>query len=169
MNQTWSYDQTDTPPDPDWNQAAYDDGHWPQGPALLYVESSGLPGPKQTQLVLGADAYYFRTQFQANITGNVDALGIQTIIDDGAIIYLNGAEVLRLNLPGGPVDHFTRTSSSVGNAPLEGPFEIPASLLRPGTNTLAAEVHQSSGGSSDIVFGLQLEAITRTRLEQPIE
>ena len=92
-------------------------------------------------------------------------MGIQTIIDDGAVIYLNGTEVLRINMPGGAVDHATRSSSSVGNAVLEGPFEISPSLLAQGTNTLAVEVHQTSAGSSDIVFGLELEAVTRTRLE----
>jgi len=165
MDQTWAYDQTDQPLGSDWVLPEYDDASWAQGPALLYVESSGLPAAKQTQLVLGADTYYFRTQFQADGSTEISTLALQTIIDDGAIVYLNGNEVLRINMPGGAVNHFTRTNGSVSNAALEGPFEVSPDDLVSGINTLAIEVHQSSSSSSDIVFGLQLDAITRTRLD----
>ena len=72
-------------------------------------------------------------------------------------------------MPGGAIQHTTRTNSSVSNASLEGPFEISPSSLVSGTNTLAVEVHQTNSSSSDIVFGLQLEALTRTRQDQPVE
>ena len=155
MDQVWAYDQMDLPLDPDWILPTYDDTDWARGPALLYVENSDLPAEKQTPLVIGAATYYFRTQFQVDQPTDVTALALQTVIDDGAIVYLNGVEILRLRMPPGPVDHFTLSEGSMGNAILEGPFEVSPSLLMPGTNTLAAEVHQASMGSSDIVFGLK--------------
>ncbi|MCX8107550.1 MAG: lamin tail domain-containing protein, partial [Verrucomicrobiae bacterium] len=42
---------------------------------------------------------------------------------------------------------------------LTGPFIIPSTLLREGTNTLAAEVHQYSSTSADIVFAIRLDAV----------
>jgi hypothetical protein len=165
MDHSWAYNQMDQPLAANWVLPEYDDASWAQGAALLYVESSGLPAAKQTPLVLGADTYYFRTQFRADTSADVSVLALQTVIDDGAIIYLNGNEILRLNMPGGAVNHFTRSNGSVSNAILEGPFEISPDTLVPGINTLAVEVHQSSGGSSDVVFGLQLDALTRTRQE----
>jgi hypothetical protein len=163
MNQTWAYNQMDLLLGSNWMQPGYNDTNWARGPALLYVESSGLPAEKRTPLTLGADTYYFRSLFRMNAGADISALALYTIVDDGAIVYLNGNEILRLNMPDGAVQHSTRTNSSVGNATLEGPFEIPADYLVPGTNTLAAEVHQSSGSSSDIVFGLQLDALTQIR------
>ena len=41
---------------------------------------------------------------------------------------------------------------------LEGPFEIPIADLVSGDNVMAVEVHQVNSGSSDIVFGMSLEA-----------
>ncbi len=165
MNHTWAYNQMDSPLDPGWIQPGYNDTNWARGPALLYVESSGLPAQKRTALTLGADTYYFRSSFRVNATSEISALALHTVIDDGAILYLNGHEILRLNMPDGAVQHGTRTNGSVGNATLEGPFEIPAGHLVQGTNTLAAEVHQTSGSSSDIVFGMQLDALTQIRYD----
>lgn len=44
----------------------------------------------------------------------------------------------------------------MGDAAWEGPFTIPAGSLAAGDNVLAVEVHQTSTGSSDIVFGCDL-------------
>ena len=40
----------------------------------------------------------------------------------------------------------------------EGPYDIALDHLQPGDNVLAAEVHQSGGSSSDMVFGAELKA-----------
>ncbi|NQV35312.1 MAG: hypothetical protein HQ515_21640, partial [Phycisphaeraceae bacterium] len=162
--QSWSYNQDNQPLDSSWMTPSYNDNTWPAGPALLYVESSGLPGAKNTPLTLGARTYYFRTQFilDQNLS-EITALALSTILDDGAILYLNGQEILRLGMPNSNVGHETLANRSVGNAEIEGPFEFDSSLLIQGTNTLAVEVHQTSSGSSDIVFGLRLDALTQTK------
>src|SRR5207302_4433392 len=45
--------------------------------------------PKNTQLSLGASAYYFRDTF--NFNGNVaqTQLTLNPLVDDGAVVYLN--------------------------------------------------------------------------------
>lgn len=155
----WRYFQ-DGPPPPAWWLRLYDDSAWPVGPALLYVENSPLPAPKNTPLVLGQRAYYFRHTF--DFDGDIaalDALRIRPIIDDGAVFFLNGVEVLRFNMPDGPVDHSTFAASTIGNAAFTGPYDIPTAHLRQGSNTLAVRVHQASVNSSDIVFGMELFAV----------
>ncbi|MCA9266562.1 MAG: lamin tail domain-containing protein, partial [Planctomycetales bacterium] len=78
-------------------------------------------------------------------------------IDDGVVVYLNGIEVLRLGLPDGDIDYVTLANRGVGNAHVEGPFTVPRELLRDGDNVIAAEVHQLSSASADVVFGLTLD------------
>ena len=156
----WRFDERGVNPDPVWQSANYDDTSWKWGQGLLYVENSSLPAPKNTPLTLGSLAYYFRGEFQSETAGGGDlALLLSPVVDDGVVVYLNGEEILRLGMnPGEPTAN-TLAARTVGDAAVEGPFEIPSTALRQGRNVLAAEVHQTNAGSSDIVFGLRLEAV----------
>lgn len=159
MDSVWSYEQSGTGLDHSWNQPAFVDSAWPTGPGVLYVENAALPGPKNTLLKIGQTTYCFRTHFSLDaVPARVTLLEMTLLIDDGAIVYLNGQEVYRLGMPAGAAQSDTRASRAVGNAAFEGPFEIPTSSLRQGDNVLAVEVHQASSTSSDIVFGLKLDA-----------
>jgi hypothetical protein len=159
LTATWRYEQSGLDLGTAWREPAYDDRTWPAGPALLYHESDALPGPKSTPLTLGQRTYYFRTQF--NFTGDPAAVGLAltTVIDDGALVWLNGQPLLRLGVPEGDVTAATWANRTVGNAALEGPFLRPADALRRGENVLAVEVHQITDASSDLVFGLSLETV----------
>ncbi len=176
IEKEWSYDQSDTALPSDWKQPDYDDGIWPTGAALLYVEGSALPAPKNTPLTLGADTYYFRTHF--NIDSDVDItdiirLDFAFVIDDAAVIYINGDEVLR---PGFNTDtvitHTTRADRTVDNATYEyASLDTTGVNLHSGDNVIAVEVHQTNSTSSDIVFGLALNAIVQQthQVEDPFE
>jgi hypothetical protein len=85
---------------------------------------------------------------------------LYSILDDGAIVYVNGQEAVRIGMPSGAAGHNTFSDRSVGNAEIEGPFELNPTLLRQGDNCIAIEVHQINSNSSDIVMGLQLDAFT---------
>ncbi len=157
----WKYDQSGNDLGTTWRLPAYNDNAWPAGAALLYVETATLPEPKNTALAFTPSpqtTFYFRKSF--NFTGNpaTTALTAQLIVDDGAIVYLNGIEVLRLGIPADPVDYSTFANRSVGDAVYEGPFTLPGNVLVQGVNVIAVEVHQVSPTSSDIVFGMSLEA-----------
>lgn len=160
MDGRWSYDQSGTEPDITWREAGFDDGGWPTGAALLYVEGSSLPAPKNTPLTLGKTTYYFRTHFTFDGDPSaVDRLEFTTVIDDGAVVYLNGVEVQKIRLSG-TVSYGT-WATSIDNAVLES-FSVPSDALLNGDNVLAVEVHQTSSSSTDIVFGLSLEAVSIT-------
>jgi hypothetical protein len=159
MDSIWSYEQSGTALDGSWCQPAYDDSTWPTGPGVLYVETAALPWPKNTRLTLGQTTYYFRTHFSLDAAPEkVTSFALTVLIDDGAIVYLNGREVYRLGMPAGAVTYSTWASRGVGDAALEGPFQIPTDDLVQGDNVMAVEVHQASATSSDIVFALQLDA-----------
>lgn len=145
----------------------YDDSAW-RGPsnALLYVEGAGLPAAKNTALDLFADppantarinTFYFRQKFVAPLGGSNVLFRIRHVIDDGVILYLNGVEIFRYNMPAGTLTAAGQATAAIGDATLIGPQDVVAALLS-GTNVLAAEVHQSGATSSDVVFGIELAA-----------
>ncbi len=155
LNSSWRFFGAGAPP-ADWKEVAFDDTTWNAGNGLFYVESAALPGPKSTPLTLGQWSYYFRTQFVLTNLPSSPALVLSHVIDDGAVFHLNGSEITRYNFNAGTVvGPATPAAVTVGDAVSVGPVTLPANLLRPGTNVLAVQVHQSSLSSSDIVFGGQ--------------
>ena len=64
------------------------------------------------------------------------------MLDDGAVFYLNGQEVLRVNLPAGTVSHSTAASTNVTASTLSAVLPVASDALVSGTNVLAVEVHQ---------------------------
>jgi len=162
MTDTWKYHQTGADLGTAWRQPAYSDTAWPAGAALLYVEDSALPAAKNTPLTLGQTTYYFRKTFNFSGQPAATTLAARLIIDDGAVVYLNGVEVLRLGMPDGAITHDTFANRTVSNATLEGPFTLAHATLNTGANVIAVEVHQVNAGSSDIVFGLSLEATSNS-------
>ncbi|MCP5522620.1 MAG: lamin tail domain-containing protein [Verrucomicrobiales bacterium] len=156
LTNSWSYFQDGAAP-AGWNLPEFDDHAWPTGEALLYVEEDSLPAPKNTPLNLGQLTYYFRTSFDLEEVPEGVQLRAFTVVDDGCIVWLNGQELLRNGMDPGAANHNTPASRTVGEADFEGPYVLPSTLLHPGNNVLAVEVHQTSADSSDIVMGLSLD------------
>lgn len=155
----WRYDQSGTDlSDAGWTSLDYNDSQWSSGPALLAREEAALPEPIRTELTLGRNTYYFRKRF--NLPGPTQGASVRlrATIDDGCVIYINGIEWLRIRMPDGPVTYDTAANANVGDAVTEGPFDVPSSMLRSGDNVIAVEVHQSNLNSSDVVFGIALDA-----------
>lgn len=162
MDASWRYDQSGTDLGTDWRNSGYDDQSWPQGLALFYNEIDPLPGPTNTKIKTGMFTHYFRTTFtvdEATLSewrepGSRWVLNLNTIYDDGLVFYLNGVEVLRLNMPNGNVNYLT--TALPGEGRLNGPYEIALTNLMSGLNTFAVELHQNTKSSSDAVMGAEL-------------
>jgi len=89
--------------------------------------------------------------------------------DDGGIIYLNGKEILRHNMPAGtaPVTLNTKAAANVGAAECFSRSIVVTNLV-PGTNCVAAAVCQSTTAEGDVIFGLAMEAtLLRTGTTPP--
>jgi hypothetical protein len=80
---------------------------------------------------------------------------LSNLIDDGAVFYLNGVEIGRVGMNAGPVTYATPASRGVGDATSYDVLTVAAANLVQGSNTLAVEVHQVNGTSTDIVFASQ--------------
>jgi hypothetical protein len=176
MTQNWKYLASATDPalGTAWYQYTYAaDSTWPSGPGLLYYESNTAVTPRNTLLpVNGASSmyktYYFRTHFTFSGNPNdVTTLTLKTLVDDGAVLYLNGVELYRVRMATGAVTYTTLTENGAqppgGDATTVETWTVtmtPAlkAALKNGDNVLSSEVHQSATTSSDIVWGCTLDA-----------
>ncbi|HUU84858.1 MAG TPA: lamin tail domain-containing protein, partial [Phycisphaerae bacterium] len=159
---TWKYLDDGSDRGTAWRETSFDDNPWAAGPAQLgYGE-----GDEQTVVGFGPDSgnkyitTYFRHDFNVTNPGLFQGLTLRLLRDDGAVVYLNGQEVARSNMPGGDVDCQTLASAIVGGAAESTFFEFavdPARLVE-GPNVLAVELHQGVVTSSDVSFDLELEA-----------
>ena len=155
----WKFYQSPEPPGADWVSLDFTDSDWPTGTGAFHQERSALSITKNTELQLNPPhTHAFRQAFEISDPSTFQSLQLYLLVDDGAVVYLNGTEVLRLRMPdGAPVPYDTFATDTTGNASIEGPFPIDASLLTNGKNVLAVSVHQGSSTSSDVVFAARLQ------------
>ena len=101
---------------------------------------------------------YFRRAFEISNPGSISNLVVRLLRDDGGIVYLNGVEVFRSNMPTGAVNYLTLASIVAEEPSLFHPSPIDAGLLVTGRNVIAVEIHQNAAVSSDVSFDLELTA-----------
>ncbi len=165
----WRYDQSGADRGTAWKEFSYDDSSWEHGPQGFGNETDGFPDApdsRHTQLLVGFPrvTYYFRTRF--SVPDGTSNLLFHAAVDDGAVIYVNGIEIGRINMPPFPFPvYFSTVVSSInegqGYLPAAG-FPVPAQLLRTGENVLAVEVHQDSFLGTDILLLASLTGSVRT-------
>ena len=158
----WKYLDNGSDQGTTWRGRAFNDGAWAAGPAQLGYGD----GDEATVVGFGPDANnkfittYFRRSFSVANPGAFSALNLQFKRDDGAVVYLNGAEVFRDNLPAGAITHITPALGAVADDGTEWlSASVSPSLLTVGANVLAVEIHQAAPTSTDISFDLQLSAV----------
>ena len=143
-----------------WQTAAFNDAGWASGPAQLGYGDSD----EATTVGFGTDANakhittYFRRALILTNTTQITALNLRVQRDDGIVVYLNGTEVFRENMPAGAITATTLASAAAGDdgAGFLAASSVSPGLLVVGTNIVAAEIHQSAANSSDISFDLEL-------------
>src|SRR6185436_8553932 len=86
------------------------------------------------------------------------AFVVTNYLSDGAVFYLNGAEVRRVRMPAGTIGYDTNATGSAAPVGRVEVFGISGLPLIIGDNILEVETHQAPGTASDMVFGLSLTA-----------
>ncbi|WP_408889228.1 endo-1,3-alpha-glucanase family glycosylhydrolase [Myxococcus faecalis] len=159
---TWRYRDTGVDPGAGWTSVGYADTSWAQGPAQLGYGD----GDEATVVAYGPSTSarhvttWFRRAFTVADPARVSNVVLRLLRDDGAIVYLNGQEVLRSNLPSGTVTASTLASTVIADSAEQAwhTASIPSTALVAGTNVVAVEVHQSTLNSSDLSFDASLTA-----------
>ncbi|MEO5696183.1 MAG: fibronectin type III domain-containing protein, partial [Burkholderiaceae bacterium] len=166
---TWKYFDKGSLPAVDWNTAAYADTAWASGSAQLGYGD----GDEATLVSYGTNASakyittYFRRTFTVSDPSLYQSLTLNVLRDDGAVVYVNGTEVFRTNMPTGTVGYGTLATTAVGGADETTTFyaaSVSPSVLRAGANLMAVELHQSGGTSSDVSFDAELIGSTNLQI-----
>jgi hypothetical protein len=161
----WQY-YVSGPAATNWAQPDFDSRTWPSA----YAELGFGDGDEETLIFDDwGDApatIYFRHAFTVTNRPALFSVTLRLLADDGAVVYLNGMEVARRNLPAGPVGFLTAAVANLEtNENSFAQFGFFPFQLRTGTNTLAVEVHQHPAGPQDCSFDLEL--LANLPLERP--
>ncbi len=139
-----------------WRSNSFNDAMWSNGPARLGFGNDG----EVTQVASNRQwTTYFRRAFYVPDPAHVQTLTARLTRDDGAVIYLNGAEIWRdTNMPAGTITNQTPALSALSgtNETHWLSTNLNTVALQTGWNVLAAEVHQSALTSSDLGFDFEL-------------
>ena len=143
-----------------WRGVGFDDSAWKSGFAQLgYGDTDERTvvgyGPNASNKYITT---YFRRAFDAPGPGAFTSLTLRLIRDDGAVVYVNGAEVYRTNMPGGTITYTTPATAVIGGGDESTYVTTPLApgVLVAGANVIAVEIHQSGPTSSDMSFNLEL-------------
>ena len=160
----WNYLDDGSDQGTAWYGIGFDDYGWMSGPAELGYGD----GDEATVVRYGRNpnkkyiTTYFRHTFSVSDPSKYQYLLLRILRDDGAVVYLNGVEVFRTNMPEGTITYTTLALSAVGGSAEDEFIEttIDPGHLVAGTNLLAVEIHQRQPNSSDISFDLALIGTT---------
>jgi len=157
----WRYRDTGENLQSAWTAIPYNDSGWSNGPAQLGYGD----GDERTVVSFGPNSSakyittYFRNSFVVDDPAAFSSLNLRLLRDDGAVVYLNGSEIYRNNMPGGPIDYLTTASGSVPDETTFYSSPVNPGYLVPGTNVIAVEMHQAGGTSSDLSFDFELTGV----------
>ena len=168
-NSVWRYLAPSSAPAAAWRTNTFSDASWDSGLSPL-----GYNDPKQnldcaTVLGYGGNpsarypTAYFRRAFMAYKPWTVTGMVMTARLNDGAIVYLNGREVFRQNMPVGAVAHDTLASASRDPTLWTSALLATNGLIQ-GTNVFAVEVHQASLDSPDLIMDLSLTALVNEQV-----
>lgn len=171
---TWRYLDNGSNQGTAWKDVGFNDGAWTQATGIfgysdpwitVYLNACGTVTASPA-----CSNKYITTYFRKNVTiddvNKYSGVTLNAWRDDGIVVYVNGTEVWRSNMPTGTVLYNTQASSAIGSPNENAPVSqiIPISAFVNGNNTIAVELHQESGTSSDLTFNMQALGVIKSTL-----
>jgi len=156
----WKYSDAGQDLGTNWTGLAYDDSGWSHGPGPL-----GYGDPTvMTAVSYGTNAAnkhpttYFRRQFVVPDNVGVTNLSFHLLRRDGAVVWLNGAEVFRSDLPAGAISYTNLAQKFMGLEAAYSYYQSNVVVAAPltGTNVVAVEIHPAGVNVPRIEFDLEL-------------
>ena len=154
-----------------WRSTAFSDATWSTGNAQLgYGDGDEATvvsyGPSSTSKYITT---YFRKTISVADASLYNSYTLNVKRDDGVVVYINGVERFRSNMPSGTIAYTTVASTAASDdGTAWQTATLPAASLVTGTNVIAVEIHQNAGTSSDISFDLELKANSTTDVTAPV-
>src|SRR5262249_22930743 len=142
-----------------WRRIAFDDSNWSMGPTPIgygaVAEVGRIVTPLPTSSRGGYLGVYLRHSFNVPDPQLISQLRLVLIVDDGAIVWLNGVELGRINVTPGDLA-FNATAIEAGEGRQLDVITNALGLLVAGENTLAVHLFNVDIDSSDIAITASL-------------
>jgi len=164
-NATWNFfkgrSEASTPDATAWRLLNFNDASWQQAAPSPFWYGDVFPGGTQITDMLNSYTSIFlrRTVVLTNVS---DISGVRIVYhcDDGFILWLNGVEVYRYNMPATTFVAFNASASAAVTEPVNlATVDRPASSFVVGTNQVAVQVFNAGAASSDLGFNMSLTTI----------
>ena len=169
---SWKYWDANSRP-VNWETVAFVDVAWPSANAQ-FGWGQATPSPNVTCLNSGCTsscpsppggcstrtpAYYFRKV--VSITpSSYTAIRLNLKRNDGVVIYVNGTERARDNMPAGAIAHGTYSTAPIAPGTAENyTIDLSPSYFVSGNNTIAVEIHSDKAKAADVTFDMQIQGI----------
>lgn len=158
----WKYHDLGEDLGSSWKESNFDDSSWSVGPAELGYGDED----ENTVISYGSDeenkqiTSYFRKSFEYHeVSESVTSL-LKIRRDDGIVVYLNGVEIIRNNMPDGDINYNTRALENILGSEEDVLNEYTLENINlESLNVIAVEIHQISQKSHDISFDLSFSVI----------
>lgn len=149
----WKYTIPHSGTSSGWREKGYDDSGWESGATGI-----GYGDSDDATIVSPTLSVFLRKSFLVENPVDLTGFMFHVDYDDGFVAYLNGTEVARVGVSGNP-PAYNRTAYQGreavmyrGGAPQSFDLQDRLDLLQQGENVLAVQVHNVSGGSSDLTI-----------------
>jgi len=158
----WKYSDTGQDLGTNWVKPDFDDTSWSSGNARLgygdaeaFTTISYGPDPKQKY-----PTTYFRHAFEVPEGIAFTNLNFRTAFQDGIVVWLNGQEAFRRNLPNGPISYTNQALKRIvgDTSYIFYPTNLVVPFLPAGTNLLTIELHLNSPVMPSMGFDMELLA-----------
>ena len=143
-----------------WQQPSYSVTGWSSGQTPIGYDNNNQHPDIVTKTQDNLPTYYYRKNFVLSSVAADDEYVLDWVADDGFIVYVNGTEAGRYNMPAGEVRYSQYASTWAHDNPDRGTMKLDASLFQQGSNLIAVELHNNSGTSTDIFWDAALSAVT---------
>ena len=153
---SWSYDDKGVQLADQWKNSDFDISAWSSGNGPL-----GYGDPVTTTITSPLNAAYFTKDFTVNLSDLTATMELGVMRDDGIIVFLNGVEVVRDNMPAGTITYATLSSTTVdgANESIYNIFSIPKANFVQGVNRISIELHNRGASSSDLRMDAYLKTV----------
>jgi hypothetical protein len=155
---SWSYLDNGSDQGISWRSLFYNESSWKTGNGKFGYGASGITtlvdyGPNSSQKYITT---YFRKTIFLTDPSNFTSFSAGVLRDDGVVVYVNGVEVYRSEMPSGTINYQTLAYNADDNGTVTQAFAINKSLFVSGNNIIAVEIHQKTITNADLAFDLQL-------------
>lgn len=161
---SWYYYDKGSLDGTDWKSSSYTET-WSNGATPIgYRTGSTWSGTTiKTQVAQKKPTYYFRKSFSlGSAPDETYEFTLSLWADDGCVVYVNGKEAGRFNMPEGNVTYNSFASQYCDDFAFPQTIILPYYLFQKGTNLIAVEVHNNEATSSDALWNAALSYTAQT-------